>query len=956
MRTMKECFVGEGELEVTQSQSLGDLTETSATDMLLDETEEGETKRNVQRSNSLQTTSNGDGVSASSARKQRIITSLQNQGLSYSIHSLNTQNGILKVTKPQNSKVESLNVGGEEDEEGDTIEEIRVPVHGTRKSFRKNRLSSTFLSHVPKKEPLVLSIIVTYFSNNGDDCDVSADIEFKEILGSSGFMAMAAESLKTPPLYRAFFLSGQEIDLTVPKWYAPIANGDVIVLTCGCDFIHDQTHDVVECWMEAERNHDIADLLKPHCGSGEVARDPAIKQMSKGHGVFQKYVSMPLMTSIGPPKVHETHHFKEKMFGENEDEPLSLDRDDEEEEVEISLNYVREHHYIIHPHSHFRFNWDLCVMVAITILMFSLPLQVAFEAAEDIMDSSFFPVNMVLDVFFLMDIVINFRTGYIDHEHSTVVFNERAIAKEYLRTWFLIDVISLLPIDYCLTALLIGNYSSLRASKIIIKLLRWPKMIKILRVSRAVRYLTRWRERYGINVTVLRIVKLAILLFFFVHWDACIMFVIQDTMDFPRDGWVEQLGIRYKTATEKYMWSLFKAISHMLCIGYGSIKPTNIVDATVITVSMVVGASLYACMIGNIAAILMNDDVCGRAFREKMDNVNEYLKTKQVPNDLRSRVHDYYAHRYTQHKLFNEMDILADLSEPLAIEICLHNCRDLVQKVPFFFDAHPEFIRAVVRKLRPMVFLKGDRIIRQGSKGDKMYFIRKGRVEIFSVETGSVATTISSGSYFGEIALLSKAPGTTRNATVRATNAVELYSLSHEDLHSILYEYPELMSAMEKIATLRLHKLQTHMEKEQRSHVTQRSKCEKTLAIRDDLITEALIEEEENDRDSGARSFLGNRLGGKSNSHRRVHPEGSGTSLNSTTITSSTHLSGDYVSVSPDLNIQRQSSDALDTAQAGSSSRQGSIKEPATLGIGHRGRNTAPKKRSPLTKENTDAN
>ena len=36
---------------------------------------------------------------------------------------------------------------------------------------------------------------------------------------------------------------------------------------------------------------------------------------------------------------------------------------------------------------------------------------------------------------------------------------------------------------------------------------RCGQVIKILRVSRAVRYLTRWRERYGINATVLRIIK-----------------------------------------------------------------------------------------------------------------------------------------------------------------------------------------------------------------------------------------------------------------------------------------------------------------------------------------------------------------------------------------------------------------------------------------------------------------
>jgi len=299
--------------------------------------------------------------------------------------------------------------------------------------------------------------------------------------------------------------------------------------------------------------------------------------------------------------------------------------------------------------------------------------------------------------------------------------------------------------------------------------------------------------------------------------------------------------------------------------------------------------------------------------------VNQYLKTKRVPHELKARIQDYYAHRYEQHKLFNELEILRDLSEPLAIEICLHNCRDLVQKVPFFFDAHPEFIRAVVRKLRPMVFLKGDRIIRQGSKGDKMYFIRKGRVEIFSMETGSVATTISSGSYFGEIALLSKTPGTTRNATVRAVNAVELYSLSHEDLHGIISEYPELQSAMEKIATLRLHKLQTHME-EQRKAV-------KESVIRNDLIHEALVEEEEYETTYRPKRQL-------VPSDNRIHPTKGLESMSLDGVSSPDTAS--QSSKSPDLNVPATFSIASQQDPSSASSdngKQGSndVKAAATL-------------------------
>lgn len=52
---------------------------------------------------------------------------------------------------------------------------------------------------------------------------------------------------------------------------------------------------------------------------------------------------------------------------------------------------------------------------------------------------------------FLADIVINFHTGYIlDNGDGEVVLDLKKIRFHYLKTWFLIDIISTLPIDYIL--------------------------------------------------------------------------------------------------------------------------------------------------------------------------------------------------------------------------------------------------------------------------------------------------------------------------------------------------------------------------------------------------------------------------------------------------------------------------------------------------------------------------
>ena len=60
---------------------------------------------------------------------------------------------------------------------------------------------------------------------------------------------------------------------------------------------------------------------------------------------------------------------------------------------------------------------------------------------------------------FFADIIINFHTGYIlDSGEGDVILDLRKVRIHYLKTWFLIDLISTLPLDYILQVEYCYNY------------------------------------------------------------------------------------------------------------------------------------------------------------------------------------------------------------------------------------------------------------------------------------------------------------------------------------------------------------------------------------------------------------------------------------------------------------------------------------------------------------------
>lgn len=69
---------------------------------------------------------------------------------------------------------------------------------------------------------------------------------------------------------------------------------------------------------------------------------------------------------------------------------------------------------------------------------------------------------------------------------------------------------------------------------------------------------------------------------------------------------------------EQYTWALFKALSHMLCIGYGRYPPQSTTDVWLTMVSMLTGATCYAMFVGHATTLIQSFDTSKRLYREKV--------------------------------------------------------------------------------------------------------------------------------------------------------------------------------------------------------------------------------------------------------------------------------------------------------------------------------------------------
>jgi CRP/FNR family transcriptional regulator/CRP/FNR family cyclic AMP-dependent transcriptional regulator len=117
---------------------------------------------------------------------------------------------------------------------------------------------------------------------------------------------------------------------------------------------------------------------------------------------------------------------------------------------------------------------------------------------------------------------------------------------------------------------------------------------------------------------------------------------------------------------------------------------------------------------------------------------------------------------------------------------------DTLRAIPLFSNVTDEDLEQVASHLIERRFPRNTTIVEEGLAGDYMYVIREGRVKVTKLsEDGreKILEFLDAGSFFGEMALLDRAP---RIASVKTLKPVKLLALSRTDFLNLLRKSPDL--------------------------------------------------------------------------------------------------------------------------------------------------------------------
>jgi CRP/FNR family transcriptional regulator len=117
---------------------------------------------------------------------------------------------------------------------------------------------------------------------------------------------------------------------------------------------------------------------------------------------------------------------------------------------------------------------------------------------------------------------------------------------------------------------------------------------------------------------------------------------------------------------------------------------------------------------------------------------------------------------------------------------------DLLGSLPLFETLNKRELDELVAVAVPRSFQRGEVIFQEGSQGDVMYVIRKGRVLIKREHAGGrtiALTEMGPGDLFGELAIFDKEA---RSATAECIDVVNVVALTAGDVTRVLTRNPEI--------------------------------------------------------------------------------------------------------------------------------------------------------------------
>lgn len=449
----------------------------------------------------------------------------------------------------------------------------------------------------------------------------------------------------------------------------------------------------------------------------------------------------------------------------------------------------------IHPRSTFRIYWEILTIIPTLLSIIFVPIEFAFcNQWTSTPEYNFFLMFMPIDTWFLVDMILNYHTGYVDKKRKIIIMNKTLVTRHYLHSvQIFIDFLTSVPLDiifnlfaYYVEILLPGTHIRTWLSPDGLRMLR---LIKILRYFRGMKYIFRTVElvgkQYEQALAIFRFTKIFMTIVITVHILGITQWSIPMLYSFPEDSWPVRANIvkagatSYKFISETrftnehdakqfveivgpvnfeqhewqtiYWWCLIKALSQTLTLAYGT-APHCTPEIIITMICMLIGALLWGILLGNLINFFQSQHVNQDTYNLKMREVVSYANFKSLPLVSKQLIFKFFEMRWLG-KVFNEEEILQELSPVLRRKVLQFTRLDYIRRSPIFRDCSTQFLLEISYCMKDELYMPNQLVASIGRQCETIIVPYQGELLQY-IPTLDIMEVVKVGMLLGECSII----------------------------------------------------------------------------------------------------------------------------------------------------------------------------------------------------------
>jgi len=329
--------------------------------------------------------------------------------------------------------------------------------------------------------------------------------------------------------------------------------------------------------------------------------------------------------------------------------------------------------------------------------------------------------------------LVEFNTAYYyDASRAHLETNRIKIAWRYLRTWFIFDLVAVVPGEW-----IFGSGSGADGTRLA-KLARISRTFRLLRAfrilkmakSRTMRDTIMWLQ-HSLAISpmwnpLLRDFWVSALL---IHMGSGLWhFIGVREIDAGRNSWILEEGQESAAPTERYVTSLYWTISTLTSVGYGDIAAANQAEELLSVAYMLMGVVGAGVIVADILTIKDRLASVTKVQADRTAAVDRLIHRVRPPWALKVSLKNWVDEANS--KLHETYDVLPQLPPELRREVILHMRWDVADAIKIFHLKEVSsaltadflwYMKRVSVKVNDFVYI-------QHTPAEFMYFIMTGEV------------------------------------------------------------------------------------------------------------------------------------------------------------------------------------------------------------------------------------